>query len=65
MTHFINHNPVRIFSIVPVKNFSAEIYTSGIYIITAHLKSCVVDQIEQGKGEVVDELLVTLRKMMK
>ena len=34
-------------------------------LLEAHLKSCVVDQIRDGKDEVIDELLVTLRKIMK
>ena len=34
-------------------------------LLEAHLKSCVVDQIKDGQDAVVDELLITLRKIMK
>ena len=34
-------------------------------LLEAHMKSCVVDQIQAGELEVVDELLVTISKMTK
>jgi len=34
-------------------------------LLEAHLKGCVVDQIVEGKKDVVDELLVTMGKMMR
>jgi len=34
-------------------------------LLEAHLKSCVIDQIKDGKDEVIDELLVTMRKFLK
>ena len=35
-------------------------------LLEAHMKSCVIDQIEEGKkDEVLDELMVTLRKFLK
>ncbi len=34
-------------------------------LLEAHLKSCIVEQIQEGKNEVVDELLVTMRKFLK
>ncbi len=34
-------------------------------LLEAHMKSCVIDQIRDGRDEVVDELLVTIRKMAK
>ena len=34
-------------------------------LLEAHMKSCVIEQIKEGKDEVVDELLVTLRKFLK
>ncbi|MCP4133694.1 MAG: metal-sensing transcriptional repressor [bacterium] len=34
-------------------------------LLEAHLKSCVIEQLRAGDDSVVDELLVTLRKMMK
>ena len=34
-------------------------------LLDAHLKSCVVEQIQEGKLEVVDELMTTIKKMTK
>ncbi len=34
-------------------------------LLEAHMKSCVVDQIQEGKLQVVDELIKTIGKMTK
>lgn len=34
-------------------------------ILEAHLKECVVDRIQEGDMEVVDEVLITIQKLMK
>jgi CsoR family transcriptional regulator, copper-sensing transcriptional repressor len=34
-------------------------------LLEAHMKSCVIEQIQEGKIQVVDELLVTIGKMTK
>ena len=34
-------------------------------LLEAHMKSCVVEQIQEGKVQVLDELLVTIGKMTK
>ncbi|KAA9012535.1 metal-sensitive transcriptional regulator [Niallia endozanthoxylica] len=34
-------------------------------LLEAHLKECVVDRIQSGDLEVVDEVLVTVQKLMK
>ena len=34
-------------------------------LITSHIKGCVVRDIREGKEEVIDELAVTLQKLMK
>ena len=34
-------------------------------LISNHIKSCVVDDIRDGRDEVVDELVNTLQKMMR
>jgi len=34
-------------------------------LLEAHMKSCVVDQIQEGKLQVVDELITTIGKMTK
>ena len=34
-------------------------------LLEGHLKGCVVDRLAEGDGEVLDELLVTVQKLMK
>ncbi len=34
-------------------------------LLSQHIRSCVVDDLREGKEETVDELLDTLQKMMK
>lgn len=34
-------------------------------LLNSHIKSCVVNDIKEGKEEVVDELCMTLQKLMK
>lgn len=34
-------------------------------LLASHIRSCVVDDIRQGKDEVVDDLVTTLQKLMK
>jgi len=34
-------------------------------LLEAHMKSCVVDQIQEGKLQVVDELIKTIGKMTR
>jgi CsoR family transcriptional regulator, copper-sensing transcriptional repressor len=37
----------------------------GKLLLESHLKSCVVERIQDGDEEVLDELLVTIQRMMK
>lgn len=48
--------------ILSVESALAGVKTS---LLEAHLKGCVVDQIQNGESDVIEELLVTMRKMMK
>jgi len=34
-------------------------------LFEAHMKSCITEQIQSGKTEVMDELLETIRRMLK
>ncbi|NRD76467.1 metal-sensing transcriptional repressor [Bacillus sp. BRMEA1] len=34
-------------------------------LLEGHLKSCVVERIQEGDHEVVDELLITIQKLIK
>jgi CsoR family transcriptional regulator, copper-sensing transcriptional repressor len=36
-----------------------------IVLLESHIRNCVVDQIKDGDSEVVDEVLKTVKKMMK
>jgi len=37
----------------------------GKLLLEGHMKSCVVERIQAGETEVVDELLLTVQKLMK
>ncbi|MFC3770322.1 metal-sensitive transcriptional regulator [Paenibacillus sp. GCM10012303] len=37
----------------------------GKLLLEGHLKSCVVDKIQAGDPDIIDELLVTVNKLMK
>ncbi|MCL9660893.1 metal-sensitive transcriptional regulator [Paenibacillus hunanensis] len=37
----------------------------GRLLLEGHMKSCVVERIESGEHEVIDELLVTINKLLK
>lgn len=37
----------------------------GKLLLEGHLRSCVVDRIQQGDHEIIDELLVTIKKLIK
>lgn len=37
----------------------------GRLLLEGHMKSCVVERIQAGEHEVIDELLVTMNKLMK
>lgn len=37
----------------------------GKLLLEGHMKSCVVERIQSGDHEVIDELLITVNKLMK
>lgn len=37
----------------------------GKLLLEGHMKSCIVERIEAGEHEVIDELLVTVNKLMR
>ncbi|WP_410513218.1 metal-sensitive transcriptional regulator [Paenibacillus sp. BR2-3] len=37
----------------------------GRLLLEGHMKSCIIERIEAGEHEVIDELLVTVNKLMK
>jgi len=39
--------------------------SAGEVLLEAHIKSCIVEQIRDGKVESVDELMRTIKKMIR
>lgn len=37
----------------------------GKLLLEGHMKSCVIERIQEGDHEVIDELLITVNKLMK
>ncbi|TLS50126.1 metal-sensing transcriptional repressor [Paenibacillus antri] len=37
----------------------------GKLLLEGHMKSCIVERIQAGEHEVIDELLITVNKLMK
>ncbi|MCR8657006.1 metal-sensitive transcriptional regulator [Paenibacillus sp. T3-5-0-4] len=37
----------------------------GKLLLEHHMKSCVIDRIHEGENQVIDELLITINKLMK
>ncbi|OBZ13676.1 MULTISPECIES: metal-sensitive transcriptional regulator [Bacillales] len=37
----------------------------GKLLLEGHMKSCIVERIQAGENEVIDELLITVNKLMK
>ncbi|MDF2723424.1 MAG: hypothetical protein K0Q59_3099 [Paenibacillus sp.] len=37
----------------------------GKLLLEGHMKSCVVERIQAGESEVIDELMITVHKLMK
>lgn len=37
----------------------------GKLLLEGHLRSCVVDRIQQGDHEIIDEFLITIKKLIK
>jgi DNA-binding FrmR family transcriptional regulator len=37
----------------------------GKLLLEHHMKSCVIERIQEGELEVIDELLITINKLMK
>lgn len=37
----------------------------GKLLLEGHMKSCIVERIQAGESEVIDELLTTVKKLMK
>lgn len=51
--------------LVQVSAINAALNSFSRELLASHIKTCVVDDIRAGKYETVDDLLLTLQKMMK
>lgn len=51
--------------LVQVSAINAALNSFNRELLANHMKTCVVEDIRAGKDEVIDDLLVTLQKMMK
>lgn len=51
--------------LVQVSAVNAALNSFNKVLLTEHLKTCVVDNIREGNDEIIDELVQTLKKMMK
>lgn len=43
----------------------AALNSVGKLLLEAHLKSCVIERLQEGDEEVIEELMVTMKKLMK
>ncbi len=37
----------------------------GKILLEGHMRSCVIERLQEGETEVIDELLITMKKLMK
>ncbi|MBO5461073.1 MAG: metal-sensing transcriptional repressor [Ruminococcus sp.] len=51
--------------LVQVSAINAALNSFNKELLANHMRTCVVEDIRAGKDEVIDELLITLQKLMK
>ncbi len=51
--------------LIQVSAVNAALNAFNRELLAEHIKTCVADDIRQGKDETIDELVVTLQKLMK
>ncbi|WP_226670413.1 metal-sensitive transcriptional regulator [Metabacillus litoralis] len=51
--------------ITQISATQAALNSVGKLLLEGHLRSCVVERIQDGDEEIVDELLVTIQRLMK
>ena len=51
--------------LIQVSAVNAALNAFNRELLAEHIKTCVADDIRQGKYETIDELVVTLQKLMK
>ena len=51
--------------LVQVAAANAALNSFNKELLASHIKTCVADDIRNGKDETIDELVITLQKLMK
>ena len=51
--------------LIQVSAINAALNSFSKELLTTHLHTCVAEDIRNGKDEVIDDLLIVLKKMMK
>ncbi|KAA0544594.1 metal-sensing transcriptional repressor [Bacillus sp. BGMRC 2118] len=51
--------------ITQISAIQSALNSVGKILLEGHLKSCVVERIQEGDDEVIDEFLVTIQRLMK
>ena len=51
--------------LIQVSAITSALNSFNKVLLKNHMKSCVADNIRQGNDEIIDELVVTLQKLMK
>lgn len=51
--------------ITQISAIQSALNSVGKILLEGHLKSCVVERIQEGDEDVLDELLITVKKLMK
>ena len=51
--------------LIQVSAVNAALNAFNRELLSSHIKECVFDDIKNGKDETVDELVLTLQKLMK
>ncbi|GAC43222.1 uncharacterized protein conserved in bacteria [Paenibacillus popilliae ATCC 14706] len=48
-----------------IASMQSALYSVGRLLLEGHMKSCVFERLQEGDDEVIDELLVTIHKLLK
>lgn len=48
-----------------IASIESALHSVGRLLLDGHLRSCVVDRLQEGDDDVIDELLVTINKLIK
>ncbi|WP_246945358.1 metal-sensitive transcriptional regulator [Bacillus pinisoli] len=51
--------------ITQISAIQSALNSVGKMLLEGHLKSCVVERIQEGDQEVIDEFLITIQRLMK